>query len=634
MIDQKHAVFIEGLPWAAGFFSSDGTLQKSNGRFHALFGVTLPALVDGRYNILRDDLVAKSLRPGEELAPVFAGKTMLSAVIQYPLAQADRNLGLEKKELLVFEIIAYPLWSESPAASGVIVVFKDIGEQHKKQIQLAENEKRYRTLMEALPDMLFCVAPDQTLLFVNSYSARQFHITPEQMAGKKLSELFPKPMFERMWKNILQVFETGQPRYTENRTLFGENALWLDTWLVPLCDSQGAVYAIMGVSRDITEKMKYKEELEKTRNLESLGILAGGIAHDFNNILTAIQGNLSLLKETCASTADQADLFEQADKATDRAKALTQQLLTFSKGGAPVRLKAMIGELITDSTGFVVHGTAARSECAIQDGLWLCELDAGQISQVIQNLVINAVQAMPGGGVVRVAAENTELEKGHASGYAGRFVKIAVRDEGIGIPEENLEKVFVPFFTTKSTGNGLGLSICYSIVKNHDGFINVDSRPGKGTTVSVFLPALPEASGTGAAPERGAAAKKAKRGRRILVIDDEAFVRFTLEKCLLHLGCRPVLAADGGEGLGQFEKALRDGNPFEAVILDLTIPGGAGGNAILGDLLKADPHIKAVVSSGYANSPVLADPAAFGFKAVLKKPFSLADLEIVLDQVL
>jgi two-component system cell cycle sensor histidine kinase/response regulator CckA len=256
-----------------------------------------------------------------------------------------------------------------------------------------------------------------------------------------------------------------------------------------------------------------------------------------------------------------------------------------------------------------------------------------QISQVIQNLVINAVQAMPRGGTVTVTAANAVLDEHHVSGYRGRFVRITVRDQGVGIPEDDLDKIFVPFFSTKNNGKGLGLSICYSIVKKHEGFIDVDSIPGEGTTISFHLPAL-ESAGVKDAEAETIIHKKDKTGLRVLVIDDEALVRFTIEKGLLHLGCRPVMATGGEEGCSLYLKSLRDGNPFDIVILDLTIPGGAGGSVIISDLLKADPKVKAIVMSGYPNSPVLTDPASFGFKAVLKKPFSIAELEKAIDQTM
>ncbi|MBN2351486.1 MAG: PAS domain-containing protein [Spirochaetales bacterium] len=432
-----------------------------NEGFRSLFGVTFPALFVGLYNILKDDVLRHGLRPDEQLAPVFEGKTILSTVVQYPLELVDLGLGLEKKDLLVLEMVAFPVWSEHPAGSGVIVVFKDVVERQKMQVRLAESEKRYRTLMEALPDMLFCVAPDKTVLFVNENSAVKLHTTPEQVAGKNFSDLFPPQNFERMWRKIERVFDTGRPAYSENKTIFGKTPLWLDTWLVPLHDNRGAVYAVMGVSRDITEKKKYKEELEKTRNLESLGTLAGGIAHDFNNILAAVQGNLSLIKATCAGHTEQTEYVSQAFQATERARAITQQLLTFSKGGAPIRQEASIRELMVDSTEFIVHGTAVRAEFSIPDDLWPCRLDSGQISQVIQNLVSNAVQAMPKGGIMEVSACNVKLEKGHASGFAGRFMQISVRTTAPEFPRRTWKRSLIPFSprSTRDTASGFPSAI-------------------------------------------------------------------------------------------------------------------------------------------------------------------------------
>ena len=633
MISGKYAELLEHTPLPAAIFTADGVLLTMNEAYCELFGVSMPALVEGKYKLNKDEALLKNFKSADEVKALMSGETLLSRTIHYLPALVDAAFGLERKDPLALEMSAVPFPEEGERPSYLLIVYRNISEEYRRQVALAESEKRYRTLTEALPDMLFCVAPDQTILFVNSFSARQFRTTPEQITGKKISELFPQPIFERMWRNIEQVFTSGKPLYTENKTYFGETMRWLDTWLVPLCDTRGTVYSIMGVSRDITEKIKYKEELEKTRNLESLGILAGGIAHDYNNLLTAILGNLSLLRETFQAGSDERTIVDQADQAAEKAKDLTARLLTFAKGGAPVREQASIGEVIRDSMDFVVHGTAARSVLDIPDDLWTCSFDPSQISQVIQNLVMNAVQAMPGGGTVTVRAKNAVLDDRHVSGYRGKFVHISVQDQGSGIAEEDRDKIFMPFYSTKNDGRGLGLSICYSIVKKHGGFINVDAASDRGTLISFHLPVLDDKGAGG--PNTGTAAiKKDKTGLRVLVIDDEAFVRYTLEKSLLHLGCRPVLATGGEEGYNLYVKALREERAFDLVILDLTIPGGAGGSVIIADLLKADPKIKAIVMSGYPNSPVLSDPFSFGFKAVLKKPFSITELEQAIDLVI
>ncbi len=633
MISGKHTALLEHTSLPGAIFTADGVLLTMNEAYRDLFGITMPALVEGKYKLNQDEALLKNFKSADEVEALLSGKTILSRTIHYQPTLVETAFGLERKDPLVLEMAAVPAPAEGDRPACLLVVYRNISEEYRRQVALAESEKRYRTLTEALPDMLFCVAPDQTVLFVNSFSARQFRTTPERITGKKIQELFPQPIFERMWRNIEQVFATGKPLYTENKTYFGETMHWLDTWLVPLSDTQGTVYSIMGVSRDITEKIKYKEELEKTRNLESLGILAGGIAHDYNNLLTAVLGNLSLLKERYKAGGEDREIVDQADQAAEKAKELTLRLLTFAKGGAPVREQASIGEVIRDSTDFVVHGTAARSVFELPDDLWACSFDPSQISQVIQNLVMNAVQAMPGGGTVTVRAENAVLDERHVSGYRGKFVRISVQDQGSGISEEDRERIFVPFYSTKKDGRGLGLSICYSIVRKHEGFINVDASSDRGTLVSFHLPVLGD-KGAGGANTGAAANKKDKTGLRVLVIDDEAFVRYTVEKSLLHLGCRPVLATGGEEGYNMYIKALREGHAFDLVILDLTIPGGAGGSVIIADLLKVDPTVRAIVMSGYPHSPVLSDPYSFGFKAVLKKPFSITELEQAIDLVI
>ncbi|MBN1699063.1 MAG: PAS domain S-box protein [Spirochaetales bacterium] len=625
--------FLKTVSNPAALFSVKGILVTMNEGFKALFGVTDPALLENNFNILKDAPWKNETEITEKLKRLFRGETVCVRRVKTPLSVCDKRFGLKKTDDIVLSITAFPVLPEKGGISYVVFVFNDISDIHEKQTLIEESEKRYRSLMEALPDLLFCVAPDQTVLFVNNYSAKMFSATPEQILGKKLSELFSPQVFERMWERIETVFRTGEGLHTENRSDFLGTFVWLDTWLVPLFDKQGKTYAIMGVSRDITEKVQYRDELEKTRNLESLGILAGGIAHDFNNILAAIQCNLSLLLRECASCSEKYPLLEQTCKAAEGAKRLTEQLLTFSKGGAPVKEESPIGELIKDSTGFVAHGSNVRFEYNIEDDIWPCEVDAGQISQVLQNLAINALQAMPGGGVVSVSAKNAVLENGHPSGKKGRFLCVSLRDRGTGIPEEYLEKVFIPFFTTKTTGNGLGLSICYSIIKRHGGFISLESKEGEGTTVHFFLPA-----GVGSVPEKkeelDASAGIEKKGKRILVIDDEAMVRMAMENSLGYLGCEPVVARNGDEGIALFQAYREKEKPFHAVILDLTIPGSGGGSTIIGELKKIDPEINAIVTSGFSNSPVLASPGSYGFKAVLRKPFTIKELEMALDKVL
>jgi two-component system, cell cycle sensor histidine kinase and response regulator CckA len=373
----------------------------------------------------------------------------------------------------------------------------------------------------------------------------------------------------------------------------------------------------------ISEKRKIEDELLSTRQLESLGILAGGIAHDFNNLLTAILGNTSLAK-MFASPGDKIHArLEDVEKASIRAKDLTQQLLTFSKGGAPIRTVTSITSVIKESSQFALRGSKSRCELRVSKDLWPVEVDEGQISQVVGNLAINADQAMPEGGVVEIRAENVNLSKGQVVTLEpGRYVRLSITDSGIGIPVDHLAKIFTPYFTTKQTGSGLGLATSYSIVKKHGGVIIVESETGRGTTFHIYLPATDKEI---VKKEKSSMTKIAGIGR-ILVMDDEEFIRDTAREMLATAGYEVEQACNGAEAIDLCINARLAGEPYDLIIMDLTIPGGMGGMEAMQKLLEIDPDARAIVSSGYANGPVMAHFEEYGFKGVLAKPYLAEEL--------
>jgi two-component system, cell cycle sensor histidine kinase and response regulator CckA len=360
------------------------------------------------------------------------------------------------------------------------------------------------------------------------------------------------------------------------------------------------------VDLDLTERKQLEKERTKADKIESVGILAGGIAHDFNNILTTILVNVSLAKMMLDDKGhreikERLALSEQAGK---RASALTQQLLTFSKGGVPVKKTALLGEMIRESTSFSLRGSNVKCRHYIDKKLLPCEVDMGQISQVINNLVINADQSMPEGGVIRIRAENVLISLKDALPLkAGKYVRISIKDMGCGIPESYIPKIFDPYFTTKPKGNGLGLATCYSIVKGHGGHIAVESEQDIGTSFHVYLP-----SSSGRVLEKEKLKKKTALPRgRILVMDDERSVLEVLVKVLESLGQDVEATANGANAVKLYKMAMKSGKPFDAVILDLTIPGNMGGRETLKKLRKIDPEVKAIVSSGYSNNPVMSE---------------------------
>lgn len=370
-------------------------------------------------------------------------------------------------------------------------------------------------------------------------------------------------------------------------------------------------------------------DLLTAQKLEAVGILAGGIAHDFNNILTAIIGNISLATMEVRPEDKISHLLSEAENASIRAQTLTRQLLTFAKGGTPVKETASIKDILKSSSSFMLHGSKSDCEFSVADDLWLAEVDVGQITQVINNLIINANQAMTEGGIIQVAAENLIIENRHGLPVkAGKYIRITIKDQGVGIAKDHLLKLFDPYFTTKQEGSGLGLATTYSIIQKHGGHITVESQLGVGTTFHVYLPASDKIV---AEKEE---VKLIKGQGRILVMDDEASLEKLVGRMLKNLGYESEFAKDGAETIQMVKEAKEAEKPYDAVILDLTIPGKMGGQEAIKKLLQIDPELKAIVFSGYSNNPILANFEEYGFKGMMPKPFELRTLGKVLHEVL
>ncbi len=398
----------------------------------------------------------------------------------------------------------------------------------------------------------------------------------------------------------------------------------------PVFDDNGNLIQVIQYAFDITDRNRLLEELQKTQKLESLGILAGGIAHDFNNIITAILGNIEILKVYLEAHKHSERLLK-IENAVFRARDLIQQLLTFSKGGAPIKKILSIIELLKESAGFVLRGSNVKCEFSIQDDLWAVEIDEGQISQVINNLLLNADQAMRDGGTINITAKNHIIYNVNGLPlHKGKYVRISIEDHGVGIPEENISKIFDPYFTTKEKGNGLGLTTAYSIIRKHDGYITVDSKVGRGSTFSIYLPASDETQ----QPEQMVEKHIIKGTGKILVVDDEETVRDVAQQMLNLCGYEAECVSDGAEALELYRKALAAGSPYDIVIMDLTIPGGLGGKETIKKLLNIDPQAKAVASSGYSSAPVMSEFKKYGFRGVLTKPYRMQELSELLHRIL
>ena len=404
----------------------------------------------------------------------------------------------------------------------------------------------------------------------------------------------------------------------------------------PMKDDAGNRTGIIFVLRDITQELRAMETLEKVERLSSIGTLAGGIAHDFNNILTGIFGNISIAKIKLSKDHPAYIFIDEAEKSMNRATSLTRQLLTFSKGGTPVKEKLNLYKMVKEIVHFDLTGSNVKPIINAAKDLWDVEADKGQIQQVFSNLAINANQAMPDGGHLYITLENAVVDEGTVPSLSpGKYIKVAVRDEGVGIDVKHLKAVFDPYFTTKQAGSGLGLATTYSIITKHGGMISVESELGKGTTFILYIPAIQSKSSAAShTPDEHKKETQKVRNRKILVMDDEEVILKLVKMILSGAGYSVVTARNGTKALEKYQQSMKEGKVFDAVIMDLTIPGERGGKDIVGEILKMDPNAKCIVSSGYAAGSVMANYKDYGFVANIPKPFCMKDLLATLKQVL
>jgi len=381
-----------------------------------------------------------------------------------------------------------------------------------------------------------------------------------------------------------------------------------------------------------------ENELQRARQLESIAALSGGIAHDYNNLLTVIIGNVSLIQSYVDPQDMVYKLLNEINEAALVAKSLTQKLITFSRGGAPLKETSDLAALVRSVAQFSLSGSNIKCQFDIADDLWLADVDKTQISQAVHNLVMNAREAMAEGGVITIAAGNVQNIDGTDDSIAGRWVRLSIIDRGHGIAPENMDKIFNPYFSTKQRGNqkgtGLGLSISHSIIRKHDGKVTIDSLPGAGTTVTLFLPASTKTLPANSAAKPRKASTPVPGCGRILVMDDDEMIINMAARILVRLGYETAFALNGSEAIALYEEALETDQPFDAVVLDLTVRGGMGGEEAIQHLLKIDPQVKVIVSSGYSDSPVMQDYKHYGFSAAAGKPYSLIELSQALDRVL
>jgi signal transduction histidine kinase/CheY-like chemotaxis protein len=586
---------------------------------------------------------------GEALAAIAEGRDHFEAEVP----------GLTLAGEPVHTLISVAIPREESEFRRLTVSTLDISERKKTELALKESEDRYRSIFNnarvslweedftAVYDLLAELRGRVTdvagylaqnpqwvrdclsrvrVLDVNAEALRLYAARRKEELIGSLQHFVGEQNLPVFAQELAAIAEGRQSFEGEQETtrLNGEPMTVLVSFAVPR-DREGFRRVIVSIM-DITQTRRAEEEGLRVQRLESLGVLAGGIAHDFNNILTAILGNLSLLhmemEQAGGADSGQEGLIRDAEKAVIRAKGLTQQLLTFSQGGAPVKRLVSLRALLRDTVSFALSGSAVEADFTIPEDLYDAEVDDGQIGQAVNNIVLNSRQAMQNGGRLEISASNRDGPRGEPG------VVMVFTDHGTGIPTTHLPRIFDPYFTTKAGGKGLGLAVAHSVVRKHNGRITVRSEPGKGTTFTIELPA---------SRQRAAVAPPAKPAGlaplHVLVMDDEAAVRTIAGRLLERLGCTVSFAAGGEEAIFLCEELRVKGRPVDVVIMDLTIPGGMGGGEAVARLRALGIPLKAVASSGYANDPILSSYRESGFDAVLAKPYTLEEVHSVLSRL-
>ncbi len=517
-------------------------------------------------------------------------------------------------------------------------VARDITRRKNAEEALLRSEQFNRSLVEAAPVGILYLDADGVITYENKSMMRMMGVpegTRSPILGLRISDIPPiadagiVPMIRRVLNG-----ETISGAEVSYLSLMGKD-LELEVHAAPLMGDQGVFEGAIVMALDITERKRTEDALMRAQKLDSLGVLAGGIAHDFNNVLTGILGNISMARLAASDDGELADKLTQAENACFHARDLTRQLLTFSRGGTPIKKIINPGNTLSEAANFALSGSKNRPEIRIEDSLMAVDADEGQLRQVMSNIIINADQAMPMGGVIRIRAGNLDQKERMVAADGtviepGKYVELVISDEGIGIPADYLGRIFDPYFTTKRKGSGLGLAVSYSIVRNHQGHIRVESNPGGGTVFTVYLPAV-EDKVLPDSPERKTGSGES--GGRVLVMDDDMSVGSVALGLLEMLGFEAVVVVNSKGAVDEYRSAFEAGNPFDAVILDLTIPGGTGGKDTAEQIRTIDPGACLIVSSGYSNDPVMSRYAEYGFMEVLPKPYRIEDLSRVLTLV-
>ncbi len=600
-----------------------------------------------KYNIENEFLYGFNLSSGQFHRAVHKGNRELLSIIEEGFSQIstkdydyiDKKWKGKKLKtfsytkysgyiILIFLIILFFLVNQQRANQSLkSKILERTSELERALSDLKEIESRNRALLNANPDFMFLFSEDGYFLDYKAPESSQLYTPPELFINQNVKDVLPENIAQITLEKIKIVIETHIDQNYEYILQINDKTEYFDARMVACGEKE-----ILAIIRNITEKKQAEEERSRANKLDSIGILAGGIAHDFNNILTAILGSLSLIKIKTTIHDSTFYLLDEAEKACFRAKNLTGQLLTFAKGGAPVKASSDINEIIKESAEFVLRGSSCSCSYFLDPNLAKIEVDKGQISQVIQNLVINSAQAMPTGGIIKIFSNNINIPINNVLLLnAGNYIQITIKDEGVGIESNNKKYIFDPYFTTKQQGSGLGLTICYSIIKNHYGVIDVMSKTGEGSTFTIYLPTRDQKELI--KPENEERNFKMVENKTILFMDDELQIRIIGGEILSYLGFKVDFAEDGEKALEKIELSYQNDQPYDLVIMDLTVPGKMGGKEAIKKIQERHPELKAIVTSGYSNDPVMSEYLKYGFSGVIVKPFDITAIENAVNKV-
>ncbi|MBF0474649.1 MAG: PAS domain S-box protein [Deltaproteobacteria bacterium] len=622
--EQLFSSMTDQSPFPICIIEPDGTYFYLNNKFTELLGYTLDDIPNGRewFKKAYPDPNHRAEAVSSWLSEIKAFKVREVRPHQFPVTC---------KNGAIHHIIFRPVTLDD---GRQFITLEDITERLNAEKIIIESEKKYRELTESLPQAVFETDVQGKLIYCNQVAFDIFGYTWDDLInGLNALDMIAPDERERALQNMhsrLRGEEIGSSEY---------NALRKDVTIFPVIiysnpiTQDGRIVGLNGIAIDNSDRKKREEELLTLQKLESIGLLAGGIAHDFNNILTGVLGRLSLLKKHPESTDKIIHELNEIESAALNANRIAQQFITFSKGGEPIKSISKLEEFVHEPIELALRNSNITVRYSIREDLLPVEIDKGQICQVIYNLIKNAIEAVPQDGVITITCQNRiQTDDKDSDGdelSSKRYVRMSVQDQGTGIPNEHLLKIFDPYFTTKKKHHGLGLACAHSIIRNHNGNITVDTELNKGSTFHVYLPAITRC--ITASKEVITDLKIARR--RILVMDDEDYIRDLLSEMLQVLNCEVMLTNDGYEAIEQYKIAKWSGQPFDAVIMDLVVPGSIGGKESIDSLIELDPNINVIVSSGYCDDPIMANFREYGFVDVLPKPYKLEELSRVLNKV-